>query len=131
MKSYAHDQHFTLAEARRTLMEIMPELTRIVELKRTLERKGFDIHKHQYFGGMGPNGQKVFPSELEDLVETARAIDRRGVVIKSIELGLIDFPHLRSNGEEVYLCYRVGEAGIASWHTLHEGFAGRQSLDNL
>ena len=122
---------FTLEEAQSAIETIKPKLAEMIELKTVCDQKGYDVYRHQYFGGMGPNGQKVFPSELEDLVETARAIDRRGVVIKSIELGLIDFPHLRSNGEEVYLCYRVGEAGIASWHTLHDGFAGRQSLDNL
>ena len=41
--------------------------------------------------------------------------------------GLLDFPALR-RGEEVCLCWRVGEAEIGYWHSLEDGFAGRRPL---
>lgn len=131
MSDYFHERHFTVEEARRTLREILPALTQIVELKHALDAKGFDVYRHQYFGGMGPNGQKYFPQELEELVRAARLLDERGVVIKSVDSGLIDFPHLRANGEEVYLCFQYGEPEIEFWHTMQEGFPGRRPLDTL
>ena len=131
MTDRAHERHFTVEEARRTLREILPALTQLVELKRQLDAKGFDVYRHQYFGGMGPNGQKFFPEELEDLVRAARLINERGIVLKSIDSGLIDFPHLRANGEEVYLCFQYGEPEIEFWHSLDGGFRARRPLDTL
>jgi hypothetical protein len=124
-------KHFTLEEAQKTLEHIIPLLEKITELKYALDEKGYDVFRHQYFGGIGPNGQKVFPEEMERLVEFVREINEMGVEIKDLNTGLIDFPHLRKNGDEVYLCYKLGEPNIVAWHTLMGGFAGRKNLDEL
>ena len=52
-----------------------------------------------------------------------------GTVVKDLETGLVDFPSLRG-GEEVYLCWKLGEARIGYWHGIEEGFAGRKPLDD-
>ena len=96
-----------------------------------MDEKGYDVFKHQYFGGMGPNGQKAFPLQLERLVEIVREFGERQIEVKDLSRGLIDFPHLRKDGEEVYLCYLLGETSILSWHTITGGFAGRRSLEEL
>jgi len=51
-----------------------------------------------------------------------------GCVVKDLDIGLIDFPTLL-NGQEVYLCWKLGESGIQFWHGLHEGFRGRKAID--
>jgi hypothetical protein len=124
-------KHFTLEEAQKALEHVIPLLEKITELKRALDAKGYDVFRHQYFGGIGPNGQKVFPAEMERLVEFVREVNEMGVEIKDLNTGLIDFPHLRKNGEEVYLCYRLGEPRVVAWHTLMGGFGGRKNLDEL
>ena len=55
------------------------------------------------------------------------AIQRLGGVTKDLELGLVDFPHLR-DGREVNLCWRYGEQRITHWHGLTEGYARRKPL---
>ena len=50
-----------------------------------------------------------------------------GGVIKDLELGLVDFLHLRE-GREVNLCWRYGEERISHWHGLDEGYAARKPL---
>jgi hypothetical protein len=50
-----------------------------------------------------------------------------GCELKGIEEGLIDFPSPRE-GRTVYLCWKLGEDSIGSWHELDTGFAGRQPL---
>ena len=55
------------------------------------------------------------------------AIQRLGGVTKDLELGLVDFPHLR-DGREVNLCWRYGEPRITHWHGLTEGYARRRPL---
>ena len=49
------------------------------------------------------------------------------MVVKDLDRGLVDFPALRE-GEEVLLCWQVGEDEVAFWHGLDEGFAGRKAL---
>ena len=127
----AHQIHFTLAEARAALAHVKPVLEEIVQLKRLLDAKGFDVYRHQYFGGLGPNGQRSFPAEMERMVALIRELDKLGILMKSLEEGLIDFPHIRKNGEEVYLCFKFGEEEIRFWHTIESGFAGRRPLHEL
>jgi hypothetical protein len=55
------------------------------------------------------------------------AIARLGGVTKDLELGLVDFPHLR-DGQVVNLCWKHGENAIEYWHGLDEGFAKRKPL---
>jgi len=68
---------------------------------------------------------------METLVEILQQFDTRGIVVKEINLGLIDFPHIRKNGEEVYLCWKLGEDDIEYWHSIPDGYAGRKDIDEL
>jgi hypothetical protein len=131
MSDLLHSTHFTLDQARTVLPEIQHLMQEIVTLKRKLDARGFDIYRHEYFGGSGPNGDRYFPVELEQLVGHAREIESKGILIKDFESGLIDFPHIRSGGEEVYLCWKLGESGIEYWHRIADGFAGRRPVDEL
>lgn len=131
MSSYLHSRHFSVDEAQALLESILPKIKQLADLKTALDAKGFDIYKHQYYGGMGPNGDRFFPDELEKLVEIAKEFEEKGIIIKSLNEGLIDFPHIRSNKEEVYLCWKLGEDRIGYWHNLSTGFAGRKPLSDL
>ena len=122
---------FTVEEAQAALVEITPKIAEMVELRLQCERKGYDVNRHQYFGGMGPNGQKAFPPEMEKLVQMASDLIMMGVQLKDLEKGLIDFPYRRKNGEIVFLCYLLGEPAIVAWHRIDDGFQGRQTLDTL
>jgi hypothetical protein len=131
MKKRIHAKHFTLDEARRELTAVHALVSKLVELKQILNERGWDITRHRYFGGIGPNGDGSFPAEMEQLVEIVRVLKDKGVLVKGIDEGLVDFPHIRSNGEEVYLCWKLGEDDITWWHDLATGFGGRRSLDEL
>ena len=126
-----YTKHYTLEEAQAELPNVLSILEDIVKLKVGLDAKGYDVFRHQYFGGMGPNGQKVFPAEMERLVLLVRQLHDRGIEIKDLDKGLIDFPHIRANGEEVFLCYMLGEKSILAWHPIEGGFAARKSITEL
>jgi hypothetical protein len=64
----------------------------------------------------------------QELMKVVETIQETGCVVKDLEAGLVDFPTLR-RGEEVYLCWKLGEERIGYWHGLEEGFAGRKPLD--
>ncbi len=129
--SYLHRKHFTVKEAQSALVTVAPLADEIAALKKSLDAKGYDITRHEYFGGSGPNGDRVYPPELERLVRIIHMLEDQGVVLKGIDDGLIDFPSTRANGEEIYLCYKSGEGRIRFWHSLTGGYAGRRPLDEL
>ena len=131
MADYLHEKHFTLDQARRMLSGISRLVEELVSLKKKLDERGFDIYRHQYFGGSGPNGERFFPAELERLVEIAKNLEKKGIIIKGLDEGLIDFPHLRSNNQEVYLCWKLGEPTVNFWHHIPDGFAGRKPIEEL
>lgn len=131
MAAYHHAKHFTLDEARKELTVVHAVASRMVELKKTLDILGWDVYRHRYFGGRGPNGDGSFPRDMEILVELVQSLDEKGIVVKGLDDGLIDFPHIRSDGEEVYLCWKLGEDDIQYWHRIPDGFAGRRSIHEL
>lgn len=61
------------------------------------------------------------------LQSRAEDVARLGGVVKDLEVGLVDFPHLR-DGQVVNLCWKQGETAIEYWHGLDEGFAKRKPL---
>jgi Uncharacterized conserved protein, COG4911 len=50
-----------------------------------------------------------------------------GVLLRDIEQGIVDFPHLRE-GREVLLCWRLGEQRVEYYHELDTGFRERKPL---
>ena len=64
----------------------------------------------------------------EALKTAIEKIQEYGCVIKDLDIGLVDFPTL-FRGQEVYLCWKMGESGIGYWHGVEEGFAGRKPID--
>jgi hypothetical protein len=68
--------------------------------------------------------------DFERLDVLVHQIQDLGVLIKDINLGLLDFPALK-DGRGVYLCWRYGEGEIAYWHEIEAGFAGRQPIETF
>jgi hypothetical protein len=65
-------------------------------------------------------------AELEWLKAVA-ALNGLGIQLKGPLEGLVDFPSIR-NGEQVELCWKLGEEKVEHWHRVGEGFAGRKKL---
>jgi hypothetical protein len=57
-------------------------------------------------------------------------LDERGIVLRDIPTGLLDFPAVVS-GRQAWLCWRLGEERIDFWHDADEGLAGRRPLAAL
>jgi hypothetical protein len=64
---------------------------------------------------------------LTELYKDIEELEGLGILIKSFEEGLLDFPSRRFN-EEVWLCWKIGEDKIRFWHGKNEGFMGRKPL---
>ena len=64
---------------------------------------------------------------VSDLYKAIEQLEGMGVMIKSVDEGLLDFPSKRFD-EEVWLCWKAGEDEIKFWHGKDEGFMGRKPL---
>jgi hypothetical protein len=122
-------RYFSLQEAEAELGEIRPLLVEIMQIhSRILEKRPEAWPAIQRAAGNGGSlaASLLFP-EFERLRELVHRIQDRGVIIKDMGVGLLDFPCLRE-GREIYLCWRFGEPRIRYWHEIDAGFAGRQPL---
>ena len=54
-------------------------------------------------------------------------IEESGCILRDVDQGLVDFFSIQ-NGTVVFLCWKKGESSIKYWHSIHDGFAGRQAL---
>src|SRR5260221_862886 len=70
----------------------------------------------------------VFQGLDEALNDEIERIHALGGQVKGIELGLVDFPSAR-DGEEILLCWKLGEKSIGYWHAVDGGFASRRPID--
>ena len=129
---------FTLPEAERTLREVEPLLSSAVDCRRKLaeaeEKLGQITSRIMMMGGILVNTELTskLREEREHLAtiirEALEGIEATGCLVKDLDTGLLDFP-ARIGGEEVYLCWRLGEGRIRFYHRQDEGFSGRKPLD--
>ena len=76
-------------------------------------------------GGNRPAALAV--EEFEEFQSILLELKGLGVLLKDIDMGLVDFPS-RRDGREIYLCWRKGEPRVAFWHDMDSGYAGRRPL---
>jgi hypothetical protein len=129
-------RYFTLDEANAAVERLRPIVEEMVE-----HRRRFLIAQQQrgeLTERAGANGGDLTPTDFAEVEEElelqastlARCVQRiqaEGALVKDLDRGLLDFPALRE-GEEVLLCWHLGEDRIEFWHGTDEGFAGRKPL---
>ena len=123
------DRLFSLSEANRLIPSLEEHLSAVKKGKSVLVHTKDEIKKasrNAQFGG----GSFVAPhyiSALEQINDNLQKIQEMGVLVKDVEMGLCDFPHLHE-GRVVYLCWKLGEPEVGWWHEVHSGYTDRQPL---
>jgi hypothetical protein len=64
------------------------------------------------------------------VAELLGRLEEWGVQLRDISSGLVDFP-AELEDERVYLCWRLGEATVAYYHSPEDGFQGRRPLPGV
>ena len=125
-------RYFTLQEANETLVIIRPLMDEVQVIRQKILANQPEawpaIEKSAGNGGNRALSNMVQDFEKFDVL--VHLIQDTGVLIKDINIGLLDFPAMR-DGSEVYLCWQYGEGEIAFWHEIEAGYAGRQPIDNF
>jgi hypothetical protein len=129
-------RYFTPTEANEQLEEVRPVAEELVAHRRTMadaarRRAGLVQRIAGNGGDFDPQEPRALEEEFvregEAVAECVQRLEQLGVLVKDLDSGLVDFPALH-DGEEVLLCWQVGEPEVAFWHGLDEGYAGRKPL---
>lgn len=131
-------RHFTLSEAKsllpaagRLIRDAVQAKSRYQEAENWLQELSQRILMR---GGISvdTNVAETWKAQRDSNAHTLKnslgKIEEMGVLVKDLDVGLVDFPTLY-RGEEVYICWRMDEDDIEFWHGVHEGFAGRKEID--
>jgi len=130
------DRYFELQEAQAMISQLEELFNYLSGLREEVVKIHSEIQKlegvsYNNGGGDTPKMLGEYHRALDEALAHIKAViepfQEQGVIIKSIEDGLVDFPFLRQ-GQPVYLCWKMGEVEIKYWHDLNSGFAGRQIL---
>jgi hypothetical protein len=128
---------FTPAEANSALAQVRPVAESLVAMRarmRELVAEQGDLVTQigGNGGGYAASDLNAAHAELRKLADAVadcvRELDGLGVVVKDLDSGLLDFPALR-DGDEVELCWQVGEERVDYWHPLGVGYVGRKPID--
>jgi hypothetical protein len=124
---------------------IVPEIAVIVQRLRDLRDEVVGLRDAYQLraAGLGREAEDIGEDDPEllrlrlrtrGLVDQMQAdaawLDERDIVLRDISSGLLDFP-AEASGRPIWLCWRLGESSITSWHAQDEGFAGRRPVDEL
>jgi len=131
-------KRFTLAEAQGLIPTLDRLLRQAVALKADYEEaaRNFQsfIERVGVMGGLAVDRSRVLEMQrrreavASGLRRSIEQILEFGCELKDLDAGLIDFP-TSFRGNEVYLCWKLGEPSIQFWHGIHEGFRGRKPID--
>jgi len=119
------EPQFTVEEANR----LLPEISKVLEIIQEAHRRIL-AGAEPFRGQARTNGGGEQSDDWKAMSTMRAGLDRlfdHGIILRDAETGLIDFPSQR-DGEEVFLCWRLGEERVAYWHGPESGFSGRRPL---
>ena len=122
---------FTINEANDVLPDVIKKfeyaLAKNTEVKKIEHELQMSISTTNSFESY-VNLKQSLNSAITKFYESVEILENTGVVVKSIEQGLLDFPSKRFE-EEVWLCWKYGETEIKFWHEKGSGFMGRKPIE--
>lgn len=131
-------RYFTLQQAARLLPQVERAIREAADSKAEHARLESEFHSElqriMMLGGVDLNRAALIEKRQRRdccavrLKKALDAIEDIGCLVKDLDIGLVDFPTL-FRGEEVYLCWKLGETSIGFWHGVSEGFRGRKPID--
>jgi hypothetical protein len=121
--------YFTVEEANQAIIQIQQHLEALFESRdKILANRPENWQLVSKAAGNGGNRSLgLIEKEFDKVDKLVHLIQADGVVLKDIDMGLVDFPSLR-DGREIYLCWRYGETQVSFWHEIDSGFSGRQPI---
>jgi len=122
---------FTANEANKVLPDVIKKFeyalaknNEVTKLEQQIQKSLSAVNSFEEFVTL----KQKLNSTITKFYESIEILESTGVVVKSIEQGLLDFPSKRFD-EEVWLCWKYGETEIKFWHEKDSGFMGRKPVE--
>jgi len=99
-------------------------------LKREVEIDAIELVSGVREGKQNPEIEsrlESYESAVNEFYNIIDEIHHMGCLLKDVDTGLVDFYSLH-NGRVVYLCWKLGEDGISSWHEIGRSYMHRQPI---
>jgi len=122
----SEERQFSPDDANRLIPELTESLGRIKDARQVILAGGERLRRSASLNGGGGVTSEYWDA-LTTLRQEVESLSAQGIILRDPESGLVDFPG-RVDGEEVFLCWRLGEDRVAWWHGPESGFAGRRPL---
>lgn len=122
--------NFTIKDANQMLPTVIKKFKNIVYLKNQIVQIQSEMESDPRYMSSFKDyviKKQELNSAISNFYKAVEDLEGMGVMIKSVEEGLLDFPSTRFD-EEVWLCWKEGETEIKFWHGKDEGFNGRKPL---
>ncbi len=127
MSSYftVTEANLLLPKVKKLAAEMVNAHRRIVALTNQVESV---LEKSPYDSGSRAAGELVMLFDhFEGVIKQMQEI---GLQIKDPSIGLCDFP-ARHNGQDILLCWKLGETRVEWWHDVESGYRGRRHVNEL
>lgn len=134
------ERYFTLEEAASMLPGIK---TSLESAQQELGKLRDDVILYQRIMVTRQEAGEEAEGELMVLKEKVEAFEealtrwvfhfgQQGLIIRDLDSGLVDFPYYSNTTEQDYfLCWHPDEDGIMYFHSVNDGFVGRQPITLL
>lgn len=120
------DKLYSVAEANALLPYLAPTLVELREKFEAAQAARESVARAAAGNGWSEKRER-WSTTIARVEELMERLTEWAIELRDISTGLVDFPAVL-HGEEVYLCWRLGEPEVAYYHSRTEGFGGRRRL---
>ncbi|MDQ3957053.1 MAG: DUF2203 domain-containing protein [Actinomycetota bacterium] len=120
------DKAYTVEEANALLPFLAPTLVELREKFELAETARASVARAAAGNGWSAKRDR-WSTTMARVAELIERLEEWGLELRDVSTGLVDFPAVL-HGEEVFLCWRLGEPEIGYYHPRDEGFGGRRPL---
>ena len=120
------DKRYTQAEANSLLPYLAPTLVELREKFEAAAQIRQAVAAAAAANG-GSHDRDDWSRTLARVAELLERIQEWEIEVRDISQGLADFP-ATIDGQDAWLCWRLGETEVAYWHPRDTGFANRRPL---
>jgi hypothetical protein len=117
---------YTVEEANALLPYLAPTLVELREKSEQAAQIRVTVAQAAATNG-GSEKRERWSRTLARVGELIERLQEWELQLRDVGTGLVDFPGL-VQGEEAWLCWRLGEPEVAYWHPKDEGLSGRMPL---
>ena len=124
----SQEKLYSVEEANDLLPHLAPALVELRDKFEEATKIRVAVARAAATDGGSPEREQ-WSKTLARVTELLERLQGWHIELRDISSGLVDFPTI-IEGEEAWLCWRLGEPQVSYWHPKDTGLAGRRPLSD-